>query len=297
LVASILRKRGFIVFKDWSKHVAAGGIDLAAYEPTSGELWHIDNKAQFGGIGGADALSGPQYGKSAAEMEELFKTTWPNKAEADLALKAIHGGKVRKVVANAFAGEATRFAPRCFDKGLSVFDIRTGQMFEGTPLGRKAWLEAYTSLKTLRRAIRVTGVRGAASVEGSLIVMVASGSALLILRGGGELKTIVGEVIADAALGWALSRFPGGFWATMVVGMESDESPGARAARKKKETIDYIMGDLPKMSPADEQATRDVIKQMLEEPVILQPPDTPPPTPGLQLPGFKFPPLRSAPWA
>ena len=62
LVEQLLDRRGFEVFRDWSKNVNSGGIDTIAYDPAEKILYVIDNKAQRKTINNATALSIRQLG-------------------------------------------------------------------------------------------------------------------------------------------------------------------------------------------------------------------------------------------
>src|SRR5205807_779413 len=115
------------------------------------------------------------------------------------------------------------------DKGLHAFDVRLGKLF--APAAQAEWAAAYKAL-TLKKGARVTGQRGAATVEAMLVVLAASAGAALLLKSGVSFKWIVGETAASVGLDVVLSQLPGGFFASLVIGMESDESPEQRAARK-----------------------------------------------------------------
>jgi hypothetical protein len=89
IAEDVLKSQGHLVFSDWRKHVSGTGFDMVSYNPATGELWIIDNKAQFRGIGGANALTGTAFVKYEADLRQFLKTGWPVKAEADLALAAL----------------------------------------------------------------------------------------------------------------------------------------------------------------------------------------------------------------
>jgi len=298
LLAQHLRDRGFIVIRDWRKHVAGGGIDLSAYNPATQELWHIDNKAwATSDISGADALAiERRYAKSAGEVEHFLREIHPNRAEAELALGAIRANKVRRVVANGFAGEAKGFTPGCFAKGLHVYDIRLGQVY--APAEAAAWRQAHAALKGRAgfRAVRM--VRGASTVEAQLVVLVVTGGVLLLVNST-TAAAIAAEfaptLVAEGVM--RMLELPGGFIAGMTLSLESDETESARNARKRNETIDAILSTYPRMSAEDEAASRVTLAQMIDAPLAIPtpPPQAQPvpvvPTPA-PVPGPSLPPLR-----
>ncbi|RKH15357.1 hypothetical protein D7V97_00705 [Corallococcus sp. CA053C] len=287
LAVRVLKEEGHIVFTDWRKHISGPGIDLISLDPVTGELWVIDNKAQFRGISGADALTGPQFKGSEQQMRVFLEKDWPNKAQADMALKALDAKKVKLVVSNAFAGEKARFTKALFDKGLHAFDIRL-------PQGKRlfadfsAWEAAFKQLVTLRRGVRATGTRGCVTVEGSLVVAVVAAGAMYLFTAGSSVRQ-VGTVAAEIGLDLLLSKLPGGLFASLVIGLESDESPAALAARKREEQIDALLElvpDFKTLSAAELKESRDALKELLESPQIVE---DPPETGRIKLPGLDIP--------
>jgi hypothetical protein len=110
--------------------------------------------------------------------------------------KALDAKRVKLVVSNGFAGEATRFTKGLFDKGLHVFDVRLGKLFSS----HAAWELAYKAL-TLRKGVRVTGTLGTATVGAMLIALASVGGAAILVKAGGEFKTIAGEIAAAVGCG------------------------------------------------------------------------------------------------
>ena len=296
LAEDALKAQGHVVFADWKKHVSGTGFDMASYSPAGqGELWIVDNKAQFRGIGDASALTGAAFDKYKAELRSFLEKTWPNKAEADLALKALDAGRIKLVVSNGFAFDTTRFTKGLFDKGLHAFDVRLAKLFSS----HAEWEPAYKAL-TLKKGARITGQRGAASVGGMLFVLASAAGAAILLKAGGGFKTIVGEVAANVALDVALSLLPGGFFASYVIGMESDqyESPEQRATRKLNEQIDTLLSALPdvgSLSEEDLKTTRDNLKAIIQNPLVIKVSPEPQPPSGIRLPGFQW--LPHPDWA
>jgi hypothetical protein len=75
--------------------------------------------------------------------------------------------------------------------------------------------------------------------------------------------------------------------------MESDESPDQRAARKLNEQVDLLLSLLPDvnaLSPADLQTTRDHLKAMVQNPLMLETPFESAPPSGIHLPGLNWQP-------
>lgn len=293
ITENALKGQSHVVFSDWRKHVSGTGFDMVSYDPVAGELWIIDNKAQFRGIAGANALTGSAYGKYEADLRAFLKDTWPVKAEANLALAALDAKKVKLVVSNGFAGEATRFTAGLFEKGLYAFDIRVGKLFAS----HAAWKTMYDGL-ALKKGVRLTGVRGAALVEANLLVTaVALGAGMYMLSSGMNLKELGSDIAAQFAVDTLLSRLPGGAFAAFVIGMESDESPGQRQTRILNEQIDAIMYRIPgidTLPDADKSASRDAVRAILLDPIIVEDPTAN--NPKQLLPGFTNPNDRPGTW-
>lgn len=287
---NVLEQEGVVVFHDWTKNVSGNGVDLIAYDPASKKVWLIDNKAQMKGIGAAGALTGPQFADNRTAASNFLRNRSPHPL-AGVARDALDRGDFIKVAGNAWAGNNTTFTKTLMEThGVSVFDIRLRRLFGGYA----EWKAAHNSLPV---GVHRTGMRGgatfrsAALMEGMMLVMAVAEGTLYAMRGGTELSTALGEYAAETALGAVLSRLPGGFFAGLVIGLESDESPSARAARKRQETIDQIAGSIPgfsAMSAADQQKVMNEIGTLLDEPFIVS---TPPQASGPRqlLPGFQSP--------
>ncbi|MEA2294608.1 MAG: hypothetical protein QOE86_2247 [Solirubrobacteraceae bacterium] len=273
LLSQALDQRGIIVFTDWSKHVAGNGIDRVAFDPATREIWLLDNKAQWRGIADAPALTGPQYARNLAEVEEFLASNSASK-EAAFALEALRAGRLRRVVTNAFAGQTTRFTASLFDRGLCVFDLRMGRLFTS----HATWLMEFRALANLRRGMRLTTFRGAALFEGALLVLFVAGGAAYLAHNGAEVKKVASELAAESALGALITRLPGGLFATFVLGLESD-NPRLMEARRLEEQVDELTKYVPNyeaMSDADKEAARAVLKQIIKEP-LQGAPEPPPP--------------------
>lgn len=155
VMAKHLLSKGFVVFWDPRKSVAGPGSDMLALDirtknPTLDQLWILDNKAQFKNITDAPALTRGSVEASARELLEW----WPDKEHASRALKQLDTPgqpNVRRVVSNAWAGEATEFTKAVFEKGrasgpgpsgkgLTVYDVRfpDAELFET----HEAWQNA-----------------------------------------------------------------------------------------------------------------------------------------------------------
>ncbi|MCY9696094.1 hypothetical protein [Paenibacillus alginolyticus] len=289
-LADALTRDGLIVFRDWTKHVSEVGIDLIALDarnvdPNLWEIWLLDNKGQIKGISGANALTGDKFNVYKQQAIDFLKQKSPHPRAVE-AGTLLENNKFRKVAANGWAGVDTRFTKKCFDSGLHVYDIRLGKLFEKF----SEWESAFIAFKALPKGIRrLSGLRGAATVEAMLLVMLVSGGALYVLRSD-SAQSILGELVAQTIFDTALSLLPGGFFAGLVVGLESDESPSQRAARKRAETIDEICGSIPGftgMSPDEQKSIREEIGKLLDEPLFI--PDPPsPPSRGLKLPFFNY---------
>lgn len=112
-----------------------------------------------------------------------------------------------------------------------------------------------------------------------------------LLKGSGSFKPIIGEVAATLALDAVLSQVPGGFLASLVMGLESDESPAQRAARKLNEQIDMLLSALPdvgSLSAEELLSTREALKTIIQNMPVIKEPPTPTPPIGIQLPGFQY---------
>ncbi len=280
LLSQALDQRGIIVFTDWSKHVAGSGIDRVAYDPTSREVWVLDNKAQWRGISDAPALTGPQYARNLTDIEAFLANNSASK-EAQVALEALRAGRVRRVVTNAFAGETTRFTASLFDKGLSVFDLRLGRLFTSYA----EWRTAFTALTGLRRGVRLATFRGAALFEGTLLVLFVIGGTAYLAHAGMDAKQVAGGLAADVALGAVITRLPGGLFASLVIGLESD-NPQLMEAQRLEEQVDELTKYVPNyeaMTEDEKQASRAVLKELIKAP--LQGPEPPAPRPSI-LPFF-----------
>lgn len=140
----------------------------------------------------------------------------------------------------------------------------------------------------MRKAARITG-RSAAVYEGMLVLATVEGVGYL-LKSGSTFKQIAGEVAANIALDVIVSKLPGGFFASLVIGIESDETPSQRAARKLEEQIDSLLSTLPDvngMSAEDLKTTRDTLREIIQNAMVINVEPEPQP-PGINLPGFKF---------
>ena len=85
-----------------------------------------------------------------------------------------------------------------------------------------------------------------------------------------------------------MSRLPGGFIASFVLGLGSDNQP-LMLARNKEEDIDRLMALLPDvatLSPADLKTSRDALRALIEAPIEIEEKPLPP---GIWLPGFVWP--------
>jgi hypothetical protein len=301
LASDTLKALNFTVFTDWKKHVSATGFDMAAYNPAEKCLWIVDNKAQFSGIGNANALTGDAFIQYRAKLRLFLLEQWPNAAEAKLAIEALDAGRIKLVVSNGFAGEATRFTKGLFDKGLHAFDVRLGKLYypAGTPVtpttpGHAEWVAEFDKLPK-RKGVRI-GKRGVVSVGPMLLAMATIGAAVYLLRSGAEFRQVAGEIAANLALDVVLSKLPGGFIASLVMGLESDNKP-LIDARKLSEDVDRMLEVLPDVksfSPADLQSTRDALKELIQNPIAIPEKEEPP---SLHLPGLTWPDKPKADWA
>lgn len=130
------------------------------------------------------------------------------------------------------------------------------------------------------------------------MAVVAAG-AMYLLTGGTSVRQVAGSLAAEIGLDVVLSKLPGGLFASLVIGLESDESPAARAARKREEQIDALIDlvpDFKTLSAADLKASRDALRELLDSPMIVEDPPKEPP-PGINLPGFHLEATPKANWA
>jgi hypothetical protein len=290
IAENVLKSQGHIVFSDWRKHVSGTGFDMVAFNRTTGELWIIDNKAQFRGISGANALTGQAFTQYQTELRNFLSTKHPVKAEADLALGALNANKVKLVVSNGFAGEATRFTKALFDQGLHAFDVRVAQLFST----HANWLAAYNQL-TLRKGLRLMGQRASLLEGGNLVVAAAAlGQGMFMLTSGMSLKQVAADLASQVAVDVVLSKLPGGGAAAFVIGLRGDQPESVLILN---EQIDAIMLRLPGMdtlSKEEEAASREAVKQMLLTAIVIEDPKANDP-PEFLLPGLRNPNVRPFP--
>jgi hypothetical protein len=274
ILANTLESEGLIVFRDWTKNVSAKGIDLVALDPKTGTVWLLDNKAQFASdISGANALTGKEFGTYLEETKAFLGRTSPHPRAAE-ALAAIEKGNYIRVVGNAWAKASRRFTPGLFAKGLKVYDVRLRRLFSD----HASWEAAFSAFLKLRGVRRMRGVRGAATIDGMIMVLIVSGSTLYALRSGEDVKQMLGELVAESALGAILSRLPGGFVAGFTLGLKSDRSAEGQAAYERSQTIDTILASWPeysKLSEAEQKQAREEIGKMLDDPIKIDPPPAP----------------------
>ena len=265
-LAAALERDGLIVFRDWSKHVNANGFDLIAMD--NKVVWLIDNKGQISGIGDAKSLTGTQFAPNKDAAIKFLKDVHPHPKALDAA-KLLEEEKFIKVAGNGWSGAVTRFTRGLFAKGLYVYDIRLGDLFTD----QAKWEQAYNVSVKLRGVRRLRGVRGAATVGGMLFTVAVAAGALWVLRSGESTKQFLGETAAQFAFDAVLSKLPGGFIASFVVGLESDETEAVRKARKRKETINEmipaIIPDYKTMSEADLNAVSEEIGKLLDDPLVI----------------------------
>jgi len=287
LLGDSLEKNGIIVFRDWnaSKHVSATGIDLVASDPQTGEVWLLDNKAQIGGIGKANALTGDKFDTYKEDVRTFLENVSAD-PEAAKAAQLLRQDKFKKVVANAWAGSNTGFTTGLFaNRDLSVYDIRMGRLFTTYD----EWIQAFKNLPT---GIRRPGLRGVIILEAGLLALaVAEGTRWAVRSDKNAVINALGEFVAEATLGEVLSRLPGGLFAGFTLALETD-NPQYLEARRREDTIEQISDSIPGfyvMSPAEQDKVKEMIREIYENPVEIQlPPE--PPRRGIHLPGFDWPP-------
>lgn len=278
-LGAALERDGLIVFKDWNKHVSATGIDLIALDARNSdhnlwEVWLLDNKAQMKGISGANALTGDKFNEYKKQCINFLKEKSPHPLAIEAGL-LLEKDKFRKVVANGWAGMETRFTQKCFDSGLHIYDIRFGKLF-----GKfSEWESAFLAFKAMpKRVRRINGLRGTATIDGMLLAILVSGGLLYILRSD-AVRDILGEIVVQTIFDTVLSLLPGGFFAGLVIGLESDESPSQRASRKREETIDEICSSINgflALAETEQKSIREEIGKLLDDPLLIPDPPTPP---------------------
>lgn len=294
LLSDALKRDGLIVFGDPTKHVAGNGIDLVALDPTAGEVWILDNKAQMGPIGGANALTGSNFDTYKDSVLDFLEKRSPHPRAIEAA-NLIRAGKFRKVIANAWAGLDTKFTQGVFTSALEVYDVRLGAKFTSYA----AWESAFKAIP--KGLSRLPGLRGSALLDGSMLVLAVYAAALFVASSDDKFKTL-GQFAAETAMNAALCLLPGGFIASLTLGLESD-NPAQMAANKRDETINQICAQVPGffgMAKADQDQISNSIGQILDDPVLI--PDPPaPPGPASQprqiLPGLTWPPAPEGPSA
>nr|WP_315597705.1 hypothetical protein [uncultured Cupriavidus sp.] len=270
LIENALKKDGHAVFRPLYKSVSASGVDLITLAP-DGYVWLIDNKAWMRGINGANALTASQSAGNQDVINILER--WPKgpaKAQADLAAKAVKAGNCRLVVSNAFAGETVRFTKALFGKGLWVYDVRVGKMFSS----QASW-EAAIKVLTLQRGMRLTKMRGVATVGGVLLVLAASAAAgVILIRADSQAKALASSMAADLAAGLVVEQLstklfgigsgPAGI-AVLLLGLESD-NPQALASQRREDLLAEIIPGFENLPQEDKDASRQAIRELLEAP-------------------------------
>lgn len=263
-LANALEKAGLIVFRDWTKNVSATGIDLIAFDPKTLMVWLVDNKAQFKGIGGANALTGEAFEGYKADVIKFLKEVHPHPRAVEAA-KLLQEGKCLKVVGNGWAGTDTRFTKGLFAKGLHVFDIRMGMLFSE----QKLWQSAFDDVVKRRVVQRLAGTRGSATVGGMLLTLGLAAGVVFALRAGESAEKVIGQFAAETALGTILSFLPSGFIASLSLGLKNDNQYQIEMSEK----IDLIASTIPdfdKLPPAEMQISRAVIREMIENPLEIE---------------------------
>ncbi|MEV4506435.1 eCIS core domain-containing protein [Streptomyces klenkii] len=295
-LAQALDRKGYIVFHDWSKFVNNRGIDLVVWDPSSKQVWLMDNKAWTRGIDDAPALTGSQFEWNLQQVKAFLKSNWASK-EAAVALRALEANQYLKVVSNFNAMGHTRFTPKLFSSGVAVFDVRMMRLFTD----HVQWIAAFRLLK-VQRGVRLTGARGAATVGDMLFVVAVMAGAVFLYRSEGA-RQVAGQVVAQAALDGLLIRIAGravGTIASFSLGLRSDEP---ESVIERREQIDRIIAALPEihydeLPESEQQEVRKAIGELVDRPMELPPP--PPrtypvaPAPGLARPQTNPPPPPSA---
>jgi hypothetical protein len=268
LLSQALDANGLIVLQNWSKQVTENGIDLVVFDARTKEIWLIDNKAQWRGIADAPALTGTQYEGNVRRVQTWLESNSASK-EATAALEALRAGRIRRVVANGFAGEATRFTRGLFDRQLCAYDIRLGRMFASY----EAWATEFRALTGLARATRLARFRGSALFEGTMFVLFVAGGTAYLAHSG-NARQIAGGLAADLALTTIISRLPGGLFASLLLGLESDD-PYLMKSRR----IDALAEHVPnydKYTDEERKRAREILGQLIDEPMNIDPPPPPP---------------------
>lgn len=284
-LARLLEIDGYIVFWDWRKHISGNGIDLVVLNNRgpSPEVWLLDNKAQMKGITGAEALTAEYFNASLTEATRFLEnvSTHPKAVEAAKLLKA---NKYRKVVANAWAGADTRFTKKLIGSGLAIYDVRLAQLFADYA----AWETAFKAIpKEFRRLVHM---RGCATVGTQLFIIAAMAGTFVLIRSD-NMRAILGEVVANGAMGLILDALPGGFFAGLVIGLESDEPARLRGIRKIAETVDgYWDADAPTQA-----AILSAIGDMVDHPLDIQDSELIQPESRIPVPPYTIPWWRSFP--
>ncbi|MGK5732937.1 eCIS core domain-containing protein, partial [Streptomyces sp. URMC 124] len=269
-LAQALDRNGYIVFHDWSKFVNNRGIDLVVWDPSSKRVWLMDNKAWTRGIDDAPALTGPQFEWNLQQIKKFLKSNWASK-EAAVALRALEANQYLKVVSNFNAMGHTRFTPKLFSSGVTVFDVRMMRLFTD----RLQWLTAFRQLQ-LQRGVRLTGARGAATVGGMLFVVAVMAGTVFLYRSEGA-RQVTGQIVAQAALDGLLIRIAGraaGTIASLSLGLRSDEP---ESVIERREQIDKIIAALPEihyetLSESEQQEVRKTIGELVDKPMEVPPP-------------------------
>lgn len=126
-------------------------------------------------------------------------------------------------------------------------------------------------------------------VEGDVSIALAAlgvaGRNAYAAQAGQSVKQAIGEVAADAAIGAIIMRLPGGLIASFALGLESDNQYQIEMS-KKIDALTPLVPRYDQMSNEDKQATRAILRELIENPIDLDPP---PPPSKPKLPGFHWP--------
>ena len=127
------------------------------------------------------------------------------------------------------------------------------------------WKTAFDAIpKEMRRLVHV---RGCATVGQMLFVIAASGTAMLLMRSD-NAREFLGEAAVVGTMGVIVDLLPSGFIASLVMELESDETPRVRTVRKIVESLEgYWEGD-----DALKSAMWSMVGEMYDNPLQLPTP-------------------------
>lgn len=207
----VLDQEGLYVFRDWSKHVNDNGFDSMAYNPRTGRLWLMDNKAQGSTIAEVSSLTTNFRRNLDVARTYLMRLQGSNEGAA--ALAALEEGAFDRVVSNALSKGNAGFSERVFAEGLMAYDVRLGRLYST----RYAWLADMqqggfmVGRRRYSSSDRILGPRrGFATVGGMIFTLIAIGGVVYAISEAEDKPLALLQVTTEFIVGGLVYRAAGG---------------------------------------------------------------------------------------